>query len=100
LEIAPFAVHLASLESKNGKIKTTADGIYQDLQERGIEVLYDEREERTAGEKFADADLIGIPYRIVISEKTLEKDCVEIKRRGEEKIKLIKIKDLNKRFEI
>jgi prolyl-tRNA synthetase len=99
-EISPFAVHLVSLESKNRKIKTTADGIYQDLQERGIEVLYDEREERTAGEKFADADLIGIPYRIVISEKTLEKDCVEIKRRGEEKIKLIKIKDLNKRFEI
>jgi prolyl-tRNA synthetase len=96
LEIAPFAVHLVSLESKNGKIKTTADGIYQDLQERGIEVLYDEREEKTAGEKFADADLIGIPYRIVVSEKTLEKGKFELKKRNENKVKLVDKKELIK----
>jgi prolyl-tRNA synthetase len=70
------------------------------LQKQGIAVLYDEREGKTAGEKFADADLIGIPYRLVISEKTLQKDCIEIKRRDDKKIKLIKIQDLNKRFEI
>lgn len=96
-EIAPFKAHLIRLEGKgNEKIKDTAEEIYQDLQKIGIEVLYDEREDVTAGEKFADADLIGIPYRLVISEKTLKQNCVEIKRRDEKKINLIKIKDLPK----
>ena len=101
-EIAPFKVHLINLRSQisNLKIKETSDKIYEDLQSKGIAVLYDEREGKTAGEKFADADLIGIPYRLVISEKTLGKNCVEVKERGKEKINLIKIKDLSKRFEI
>jgi prolyl-tRNA synthetase len=94
-EIAPFKAHLILLEGKGGvKIKNTADRIYQDLQAKGVEVLYDERETKTPGEKFADADLIGIPYRIIVSEKTLQKDCIEIKRRNEKRISLIKIKDL------
>lgn len=93
IEIAPFQCHLIFLGFEE-KIKNMAGKIYQDLQQKGIEVLYDEREEKNAGEKFADADLIGIPYRIVISEKTIQQDCVEIKRRDENKIKLVKIKDL------
>jgi prolyl-tRNA synthetase len=56
--------------------------------------LYDDREDKTPGEKFADADLIGIPWRIVVSEKTLKQNAVELKKRDEQKIKLIKIKDL------
>ncbi len=96
-EIAPFKVHLISLDSraKNEKIKDTAEEIYQDLQRKSAEVLYDERGELSAGEKFADADLVGIPYRVVVSEKTIAQDCVEIKRRDEDKTKLIKIKDLS-----
>ncbi len=98
-EIAPFKVHLILLENnRNKKIKDTADKIYQDLQKKGIEVLYDEREKKTAGEKFADADLIGIPLRAVISEKTLKQDAVELKKRDEQKVKLIKIKDLSFKF--
>jgi len=54
--------------------------------------LYDDREEASAGEKFADADLIGIPYRLVVSEKTGEK--VEVKKRNEGKAKLVDEKEL------
>lgn len=94
-ETAPFKIHLVPLESKNeARIEATAEKIYQDLQEKGVEVLYDERKNMTAGEKFADADLIGIPYRLLISEKTIGQDCAEIKKRDEDKIKLIKIQDL------
>jgi len=97
-EVAPFQVHLIQIE--NSKIvKKASEKLYQDLQKQGIEVLYDDREEKSAGEKFADGDLIGIPYRIVISERTLKKDCVEIKKRGEKKTRLVKIKQiLNVKF--
>ncbi len=98
LSVAPFNVHLLPLGSKEEKIKEnirkTSEKIYRDLQKAKIEVLYDDREDKTPGEKFADADLLGIPIRIVVSEKTLQKNCVEIKKRNEKKIKLIKIKHL------
>jgi len=88
--ITPFKVHLIVIEGKEDKkIKDTADKLYQDLQAKGVEVLYDEREGKTAGEKFADADLIGIPYRAVISKKTLKENKIELKKRDEEKTKLI-----------
>lgn len=75
--IAPFAVHLISLEQNE-----QAEKIYQQLQEKGIEVLYDDREAR-AGEKFAESDLIGIPTRIVVSKKSLEAGGIEVKKRNE-----------------
>ena len=96
-EIAPFRTHLikiSNLKSQISKIDEFSDKIYQDLQKKDVEVLYDDRGEKTAGEKFADADLIGIPWRLVISEKTLKQDAVELKKRDEQKVKLIKIKDL------
>ncbi len=115
--VAPFQIHLIQIPSpaesrakvkkrtsfsspeNTEKVKKVAEKLYQDLQKQGIEVLYDDREEKSAGEKFADCDLIGIPHRIVISEKTLKKDCVEIKKRGEKKTRLVKIKQiLNVKF--
>jgi prolyl-tRNA synthetase len=83
--IAPFAVHLISL----GNVKEKADALYERLTKKGVEVLYDDRDAR-AGEKFADSDLIGIPKRIVISEKTLESDSVEVKDRRTGKVEIIK----------
>ncbi|HEY9583552.1 MAG TPA: aminoacyl--tRNA ligase-related protein [Candidatus Paceibacterota bacterium] len=83
--ISPFDIHLISLPNVN----TKADELYDRLTKKGIEVLYDDRDAR-AGEKFADSDLIGIPKRIIISEKTLESDCVEVKNRKTEKIEMIK----------
>jgi prolyl-tRNA synthetase len=92
-EVAPFQIHLIQIEN-NKKVKKIAEKLYQDLQRKGVEVLYDDRD-KSAGEKFADADLIGIPTRIVISERTLKKNSVEIKKRREKKTKLVKIKNLS-----
>ncbi|MBI3231792.1 MAG: hypothetical protein HYZ51_01790, partial [Candidatus Doudnabacteria bacterium] len=87
--VAPFKVHLLAL--KGGEKE--ADSIYQDLLKHQIEVLYDDRDV-SAGVKFADADLIGIPYRVVVSEKTLKEESVEVRKREEDKTKLVKIKDV------
>jgi len=99
-EIAPFRVHLILIDGR----RQTADGrgkadeLYEKLQESKIEVLYDDRKDVSAGEKFADADLIGCPYRVVVSEKTLAKDSVEVKKRRSKECELVRIGDLVKRF--
>lgn len=80
MSIAPFHIHLVLLNDKDGKAKQTADGLYNKLTKKGIEVLYDDRDLRP-GEKFADSDLIGIPTRIVISEKTIAENIIEVKDR-------------------
>ena len=85
--VAPFKFHLLNLAGD----KKIADQLYQDMVNDDIEVFYDDRDEKTAGEKFADADLIGIPYRLVVSDKTLDKDSVEIKKRNSDKTELINI---------
>jgi prolyl-tRNA synthetase len=90
-EVAPFRVHLISLGGD--AVKGAADEIYQTLEARGIEVLYDDREAR-AGEKFADADLIGIPTRVVIGEKSLESKMLEVKNREAEEVRHLTIEHL------
>lgn len=97
-EVAPFKIHLIQIEN-NKKVKQAAEKIYNVLHKEKNEVLYDDRETKSAGEKFIEADLIGIPYRIVVSEKTLEKNSFEIKGRNENRIKLIKIDQILKFFE-
>lgn len=77
--IAPAQVYIARLGDEN-EVVAAADDMYHTLQELGIGVLYDDRDER-AGTKFADADLLGIPYRVVVSKKTIEKSLFEIKER-------------------
>jgi prolyl-tRNA synthetase len=88
-EVAPYQIHLISIEDKEGKVKVEADKLYDRLKARGEEVLYDDRDARP-GEKFADSDLIGIPKRIVISAKTLENDSVEVKDRKTGVVEMIK----------
>lgn len=75
--IAPFTAHLVSITSGNPDVVAEADKLYDLLREHGIETLYDDRDAR-AGEKFADSDLIGIPKRLIISEKTISQGGVEI----------------------
>jgi prolyl-tRNA synthetase len=87
--VAPYHVHLLSLGNDEATTKT-ADKLYNDLLKKGIEVIYDDRND-SAGVKFKDADLIGLPLRLVISKRTLEKDCVEWKGRKEKEAKVIKI---------
>ena len=74
-----------------------AEKIYQTLLEAGVEVLYDDRDV-SPGVKFADSDLIGIPYRVIVSEKTLAQESVEVKKRNEAESKLVKIEGLAKYF--
>lgn len=93
--VAPFRIHLIQIGDAP-KVRKTTEKLYQDLQKQNIEVLYDDRKDKSAGEKFAEADLIGIPLRIVISERTLEKNCAEFKKRSEDKIKLVKISQILK----
>lgn len=79
--VAPFKVHLVGLNSDDAEVKDFTDGIYLSLKEKGVEVLYDDRDAR-AGEKFADSDLIGIPYRVVVSRKTKEEGKFEVVTRA------------------
>ncbi|MDO8523571.1 MAG: aminoacyl--tRNA ligase-related protein [bacterium] len=94
--VAPFAVHLVYLRSDDKNVKAEADKLYEKLTAEGVEVLYDDREEKSAGEKFAESDLVGIPLRMVISEKTLKSDSVELKKRGKKEAELVKISEIKK----
>lgn len=94
--VAPFKAHLLVLGSQPTVI-SKAEEIYQTLLENDVEVLYDDRE-IGAGKKFADADLIGIPCRIVVSENTLRSGGVEIKKRNEEKPEVIGFENLIERL--
>ncbi len=94
--VAPFQVHLVSLASADGETKKAADELYEKLEVSGVEVLYDDRDAR-AGEKFADSDLLGLPIRLVISDKTVKVDKVEFKRRTEEKSELLSETEVTKR---
>ena len=76
-EVAPFRVHIISISGGNADVVKEADRLYELLADHGIETLYDDRDVR-AGEKFADADLIGIPKRLVISEKTVSEGGAEL----------------------
>ncbi len=78
--VAPFSVHLVSLCVAEADV-AVADTIYKQLTDAGIEVLFDDRVDLRAGEKFADADLIGIPFRAVVSPKTIKNGQIEIKKR-------------------
>lgn len=95
--VAPFKVHLLALKSDEAKVMDEAEKLYHDLSDRGIEVLYDDRDCST-GEKFADADLIGCPYRVVISSKSLAAGGAELKKRSEEKAEVLPVTELLKRL--
>jgi prolyl-tRNA synthetase len=87
--IAPFDVYLARLGNSE-EIAKNADEIYSRLTDSGISVVYDDRDER-AGAMLKDADLIGTPYRLIVSDKTLAQNSVEIKKRTQEDVQLIPI---------
>ena len=82
--VAPFDVHVVALFSKDGTVSPAAEELVRELEGAGVDVLYDDRDE-SAGVKFADADLIGIPLRLTVSTRTLKENAVELKGRTEEK---------------
>jgi len=81
VSVAPFAVYLAALDLQLDHVRAAADSLYATLQGAGIDVLYDDRDER-AGVKFNDADLLGMPLRATISRRSLERGIIELKARS------------------
>jgi prolyl-tRNA synthetase len=79
-QVAPYHAHVVALPVNDEDVRTKAEGLVSDLEKRGVEVLYDDRDE-SAGVKFADADLIGIPLRVTVSKRNLKENAVELKRR-------------------
>lgn len=92
ISVAPFQLQLVTLNTNDEAVVARADELYQKLVEQGIEVLYDDRTEVGAGQKLADADLLGIPYRAIVSAKTGDK--VELKKRSEKESELISVDEL------
>ena len=80
ITIAPWQVHLCCLRSDDAECKEFADNLYNTLQNKGIEVIYDDRKARP-GAMFADADLLGVPVRVVVSPRNLKESVVELSTR-------------------
>ncbi len=91
--VAPFAVHLLAL-GEEPEVMVEAERICRELEKNNIEVLFDDRTEVSAGEKFADADLLGMPYRAVVSERSMSEGGIELKKRTEEKGKIVTMDEL------
>ncbi len=97
LPIAPYHIYLCPLYLENPQVAATAENLYAELEAQGLEVLFDDRQE-SPGVKFNDADLLGIPIRVAISPRTLEKDNVEIKKRSEKEAQLMPLEKIAARL--
>ncbi len=93
LSVAPYQVHLCPLSLEKPAVLPTAEKIYQELQEEGIEVLFDDRDD-SPGVKFNDADLLGIPLRLTLSPRTLQSQSVEARWRKQKEVKLLPLVNL------
>lgn len=91
--IAPFTVHLVGLNLEDSEIRDWAEGVYNGFIDRGIEVLFDDRDLRP-GEKFADSDLLGLPYRVVVSRKGKEAGTFEVVTRKTGEVRNLTEEDL------
>ena len=81
--IAPYQTHLVGLNMSNQEVADAGDRLYLEMEAAGIEVLYDDREDAAAGVKFNDADLLGLPVRLVVSPRNMKNGVVEVKGRTE-----------------
>ena len=92
--IAPFGVHLIGLNLDDEKVMDEVKAVYDLLLQNGVEVLFDDRQGSTAGEKFADSDLIGIPTRVLVSKKSLTTQSAEVKLRESGEVSIVPIDEL------
>ena len=97
-EIAPYKVHLVALNNDDEEMRDWAEGIYTALQKRGVEVLFDDRDARP-GEKFADSDLLGMPYRVVVSKRGKEEGKFEVVTRATGEVRSLTEEELYEDFE-
>ena len=80
LSVAPWQVHLCAVRADDAEVRAYADTLYEELQRRGVEVIYDDRKV-SAGVMFSDADLLGVPYRVIVSPRNMKQGVVEINSR-------------------
>ena len=92
ISIAPYHVHLVALFDEGGQAEEVAGQLYEALQQAGVEVLYDDREE-SPGVKFKDADLIGLPLRVTVSKRSLAQGGVEMKRRDRQERAIVPVEE-------
>jgi prolyl-tRNA synthetase len=96
--VAPAEVYIARL-GEDKTVVEAADALYKDLTEKSIGVLYDDRNDVRAGEKFADADLYGIPFRVVVSTKTVDQKQFEVKTRTSDEVRYVSREELMRLLE-
>jgi prolyl-tRNA synthetase len=93
LPLAPYEVTVLELQQDDDNVIATAKRIYEELEKAGVDVLYDDRDERP-GVKFKDADLIGVPYRITVGKKSLAEGVVELKLRRGTDVRKVKVDEI------
>jgi prolyl-tRNA synthetase len=93
LSVAPYQVYFCPLHVDNPELASTAEDMYQKLEEKRIEVLFDDRDE-SPGVKFNDADLLGIPLRLTLSPRTLKNHSMEMKWRRERQVQILPLSGL------
>ena len=98
LPVAPYHIYLCPLYREGSRVAEVAENLYAELEAAGLEVLFDDRNE-SPGIKFNDADLLGIPIRVTISPRTLEKDAVEIKQRSEKEARLVPLEGVAEKLQ-
>jgi prolyl-tRNA synthetase len=92
--LAPYDIHLIGLNMKNGMVAETSNKLYEDLQSEGFEVLFDDRNDVSAGFKFNDADLLGMPVQAIVGEKNLKEGKVEVKLRATNEKRIVELTQL------
>jgi prolyl-tRNA synthetase len=97
VSIAPYHVYLCPLYREGSEVNKVAEKLYTDFQADGIEVLFDDREE-SPGVKFNDADLIGLPFRVTVSPRTLEKNGVELKFRTKKDSEIVPLTEITEKL--
>jgi prolyl-tRNA synthetase len=96
-QVAPYHVHVIALPVNDAEVRSRAEALVAELENRDIEVLYDDRDE-TAGVKFADADLIGIPLRVTVSKRNLKENAAELKLRSASDSEMVPLADAAERI--
>jgi len=97
-EISPFKIHLISISKKADAIRESAEKLYLELLNSGFEVLFDDRDDISPGVKFKDADLIGVPIQLVVSDKNMKNDEIEVKIRRTGEREKVKYQDILNRL--
>ena len=92
--VAPYQAHLVGLNLSNDEVAETGEELYQQLNAAGIETLYDDRTDQAAGVKFNDADLMGLPVRLVISPRNLNNGVVELRGRQEDEAETVPLAEV------